>query len=111
VLRQAFERFPAEIEAVEIGVRIFELCHDADCVSVVIETARIGEGGIEGVLACMSERWVAEVVSEAERLRQVFVQAKGASDRPTDLSDFEAVRQTNAIMIAIGRNEDLGLVP
>ena len=51
-----------------------------------------------------------KVVREAQGLGQIFVEAERTGDRPPDLRDFEAVRQADAIMIAVGRDEHLGLV-
>ena len=52
-----------------------------------------------------------EVVSEAEGFGQVFVQSQCPGDRPADLRNFDAVREPDAEMIAVGRDEDLRLVP
>ena len=78
---------------------------------IVVEPAGIGERGVERVLASMAERRMAEVVGEAQSLRQVLVEPERASDGAADLRDFEAVRQAHAKMVAIGRDEHLGLVP
>src|SRR5260221_11950579 len=51
-----------------------------------------------------------EVVCEAQSLGQILVETQRASHRPPDLGDFEAVRQPHPIMIAVGRDEHLGLV-
>ena len=62
------------------------------------------------VLAGMAERRVAEVVGKAQSLGQILVEPQRAGDRPADLRDFEAVGQPDAIMVAVGRDEHLGLV-
>ena len=111
MLRQALERFPTEVEPIEIRIGIFELRHDADRVGVVVEAARIGECGAERVLARMAERRMAEIVREAERLGQILVEAERARHRSPDLRDFEAVGEPNPIMVAIRRDEHLCLVP
>jgi hypothetical protein len=50
--------------------------NDAQGVLVVAEAASMGGEGVgEGILAGVAERGMAEVVSERNRLRQVFVQA------------------------------------
>jgi hypothetical protein len=58
----------------------------------------------------MAERRMAEVVGEAQRLGQILVEAERAGDRPADLRDFEAVGQPDPEMVAVGRDEHLGLV-
>jgi hypothetical protein len=53
---------------------------------------------------------MAEVVGEAQRLGQILVEPERPSDRPADLGDFDAVGQADAEMVAVGRDEHLGLV-
>ena len=79
-------------------------------VRVVVEPARIGERGVERILAGMAERRMAEVVGKAQRLGQVLVEAERPGDGPADLRDFEAVGQPDPEMVAVGRDEHLRLV-
>jgi hypothetical protein len=58
----------------------------------------------------MSEGRVPKIVGQAQGLRQILIEAEGARHRPADLRDFEAVGEADSIMIAVGRNKDLGLV-
>src|SRR3546814_18443806 len=53
---------------------------------------------------------MAEVVGEAERLGQIRVETERAGEGAADLGDFETVGEADAEMIAVGRDEDLGLV-
>ena len=46
----------------------------------------------------------------ARRLRQVLVEPQGARDRARDADDLERVREPGAVVVALGRDEDLGLV-
>ena len=110
MLGEAFERLPAEVEPVEIGVRSFQPGDDADGVGIVVEPADVGERGGQRVFASMAEWRVAEVVGEAQGLGQILIEAERAGDRPADLRDLDAVRQADPEMIAIGRDEHLGLV-
>jgi hypothetical protein len=59
----------------------------------------------------MAEGRMADIVGEAERFGQVLVEPERAGDGPPDLRDLQAVGQADAIMVAVGRDEDLGLVP
>ena len=95
VLRQSLERFPAEIQAVEVRIGIFQPRHDADRLRIVIEAAGVGERGVERIFAGMAEWRMAEVVGEAQRLGQILVETERAGDRPADLRDLEAVGQAN----------------
>jgi hypothetical protein len=59
----------------------------------------------------MAERRMAKIVCEAQGFGEVFIEAERPSNRPSDLSDFEAVGQANAVMVAVGRDEHLRLMP
>ena len=58
----------------------------------------------------MTERRVAQIVGEAQRLGQIFVEPKRPGHRPPDLRHLDRVRKANPEMIAIGRHEYLCLV-
>ena len=66
-----------------------------------------------GVSAC-SPRWpngrVAEVVAERDGLGEVLVEAQGPGARARDLRDVERVGEPHAVVVALGRQEHLGLV-
>ena len=75
----------------------------------MVETAALLERSIERLFPCMTERRMADVVGQAQRLGQVLVQSQRAGDDAADLRDFQAVRQADALMVAIGGHEDLRL--
>ena len=51
-------------------------------------------------LARMSERRMPDVVTERNRLRQIFVEAKSSRDRAGDLRHFQTVRHARTVVIA-----------
>ena len=53
---------------------------------------------------------MAEVVAEADRLGEVLVERQRAGHGAGDLRDLERVRQAGAEVVALGRDEHLGLV-
>ena len=53
---------------------------------------------------------MAQVVGQADRLHEVFVEAQGAGDGASDLGDLQGVGQAGAVVIAGGGDEYLGLV-
>ena len=65
---------------------------------------------VEGVLARMPERRVAEVVREREGLGEVLVEAERAGERPGDLAHLDGVGQAGAEVVALVVDEDLRLV-
>ena len=110
MLGEPLERFPAQIEPVEIGIGIFERGHEPQRVGVVIEPAGIGERRGQRVLAAMAERRMAKVVREAQGLGQILVEPEDARHRPPDLRDLDRVGQADAEMVAVGGDEHLRLV-
>ena len=111
MLGQALQRLPAEVEPVEARIGAFQPGQQPDRVGIVIEAAGRRHRRLKHVLAGMAEGRVADIVGEAERLGQILVEAERAGDGPADLRDFEAVGEPDPEMIAVGRDEDLGLVP
>jgi hypothetical protein len=110
VLCQPLERFPAEVEAIEIGIGCLESGDDSDGLRIVVEAAGIGERGVEGVFTGVAERRVTEIVGEAQSFGEILVEAKGPRHGAADLRDLQAMGQPHAVMVAIGRHEDLRLV-
>jgi hypothetical protein len=58
----------------------------------------------------VAERRVPKIVRQAQSLGQVLVEAERAGHGPADLGDLEAMRQADAVMVAVGGDEDLRLV-
>ena len=62
------------------------------------------------LLSQVTEGGMAEVVTEADRFDEVFVQRQCPRDGAGDLRHLERMSEPNTIVIALGRQEDLGLV-
>src|SRR5438876_1270601 len=78
--------------------------------AVMLEAPVLFHASIEGRLPGMAERWMAQVVSQGDRFRQVFIEAQLASDGPADLGDLQRMRQARAVVIVRLSDEDLRLV-
>jgi hypothetical protein len=59
----------------------------------------------------MAEWRMAKVMRETQSLREVFIQAESACDRPTDLRYFKAVCEPDPEMVVVRSHEDLRFVP
>ena len=105
MLGDAVAHFPRQVEAAPV---VLEQVDDPEALRVVAEAAR--HQLVDDVLPRMAERRVPEVVPERDRFGQLLVQAQDLGDRPRDLRHLERVRETRAVVIAGGREEDLGLV-
>ena len=92
------------------GVALFELVDDAQRLQIVLEAAVRAHAFVERVLAGVPERRVAEIVREADRFGQRFVELQCARDRAGDLRDFDRVREPRAVQIALVIDEHLRLV-
>ena len=68
----------------------------------MVEPACVGERRIERILTGMAERRVPEVVGQAQGFGEVLVEAERPGDGPADLRDFEAVGQTDTVVIPVG---------
>lgn len=66
---------------------------------VSVETVEVDHLVMKFVLASMPERWMANVVGEADCLYKVWVRPKVLSDRLPDLSNFERVSQARSVII------------
>ena len=78
----------------------------------VVEVAAeaLAQAAVEHVLADVPEWWVAEVVTEPDRLDEILVQAQRPGDGARDARDLERVCEAGAVMVALRRNKHLCLV-
>ena len=81
-------------------------------VLVVLEAAAaaLAQRRVERLLAGVAEGRVAEVVAEPDRLGQVLVEAQRAGDRAGDPAGLQRVGEAGPVVVALGGDEDLGLV-
>ena len=110
MLGQALQRFPTQVQAVERRIGVFQAGDDAQRMAIVVEATGLSERRRQGILAGMAERRVAEVVSEAQGLGQVLVQAQRPGHGPPDLRDLDRMGQAHPEMVAVGGDEYLRLV-
>jgi len=57
----------------------------------------------------VAERRMAQVVSQADRLREALIEPEHFGDGPSDLGDLDTVREARAVVIVDARREDLRL--
>src|SRR5665213_1446332 len=110
MLDGAFERFPGQVEPIEIRVAVLERRQDAQRLVVMRKAAVLAHGLVERLLAGMAEGRVAEVMRQRQRLGEMLIQAQRPRQAARDLRHFEAVRQPGAVVVALVIDEDLGLV-
>jgi hypothetical protein len=67
------------------------------------EAASVGsEGAGEGLFAGVTERGMAEIVTEGDGLGQVFVEVEGAGYGARDLHHLQGMGEAGAEMVAVG---------
>ena len=110
VLYEPLKGFPGEVETIEVGIPAFQARYHRERLGIVIEAAVVREAAIEGVLAGVSERRMAEIVRECTGLCEILIKAKGARERPRDLGDLKRMGEPGSIVIALVVHEDLSLV-
>ena len=110
VLDQPFQGFPGEIEAVEIGIAVFEPGHQPERMGVVIEAANIGGGLVQCLLAGMAERGVTQIMGQRDGLGQIFIHLEAARQAARQLRHFQGMSQPGAVIIAFMFHKHLGLV-
>ena len=86
----------AQVQAAAVAL---ELVHDAKALLIVMEAA--GVYLAQRALARVAERRMAEVVAEADCLRQILVQLQRPRRRPRKARDLERVGQPRAVMVAL----------
>jgi hypothetical protein len=105
VVENAVPDLPGQVETAPVP---FQVIHHSQALLVVAEGP--AEEGRQGFLAQMAEGRVAQIVSQSDGFGQVLVQPQGPGGGPSDLGHLERVGEPNAVMVALGRDEDLRLV-
>ncbi len=104
-MKDAVADLPRQVQA---GPAALQPLHDSQALLVMRESLR--QQLCQRVLAPMAERRVAQVVTERDGFRQVFVEVERAGDGAGNLGHFQRVRQSSDVVVAYGRDEDVGLV-
>ncbi|KAG1247975.1 hypothetical protein G6F65_019876 [Rhizopus arrhizus] len=104
MLQDAFARFEAQVQAVEVRIAFLQLVDHAQALQIVLKAPGLGRqlahAGVQFVLAGVAERRVAQVMRQRDGFGQVFGQPQAAGQCAPDLRDFQAVGQAGAEQIA-----------
>jgi hypothetical protein len=100
VLDDAFTNTEGQVQPAMRGVTLLEVLDDTQRVEVVVEaTPMTLEAPIEGALTSMPKRWMADVVNQRKRLRQIFIQTERGGNGSGDLRNLDGVGQAAAKVI------------
>jgi hypothetical protein len=109
VLAESLKNLEGKVESALLGIALFQQLNDAQALGIVVEAAMILHEEVEHFLPGMTERRMAEVVSQRDRLGQVLVETEGAGNGPADGGHLDGVGQAGPVMVSGTVEEDLGL--
>jgi hypothetical protein len=84
---------------------VFKRFNDPYTLLVMAETIR--EQFVEGSFADMTVWRMAQIMSQGDCFRKVFIQAERTGQRPCDLSHLQRVRQARSVMVTLRRQKNL----
>ena len=110
MLDDALQRFPGQVQPVELGIAVLQRRHHPQRLRVVVEAAMVREAFVQRPLAGMAERRMAEIVRQRQCLGEVLVEAELPGQRAGNLRHFQRMGQPRAVMVALVEHEYLRLV-
>ncbi len=103
--RDAVAHLPGQVQPLPT---VFNHIHHTKTLLVVAEAT--GRKPIEHPFTGVPERWVAQVVAEGNRFRQLLVEPQHLGNAAGNLRDLQSVRQTGAVVVTSRGKEHLRLV-
>jgi hypothetical protein len=110
VFFHAIDHLARQIEPRKIRIAVFEELHDPQALAVVLEISVAGHHLRQGEFAGVAERAVSQIVGQAHRFDQVFVQTEDPADGPRDLGDLQRMGKPGTVMVPFVVDEDLGFI-
>ena len=107
MLDQALEHFPGQVQAVEIGVAYFQLCHQTQRLGVVIKTLEGLHACVELIFTRMTKWRMTKIMGQRQRFGEVFIKTERSRHAAGDLGDFQRMCESGAVMIALVGHENL----
>ena len=104
------KRFPTQVQAIEIGVVPLQMGHNADRLRIVIKATERRHQILQGILARMAERRMAQIMGQRHGLGQILIQPQGACDGARHLRHLDGMGQPRTEIIALMFHKNLGLV-
>src|SRR3970040_1870576 len=99
-----------QVQPAESRVALLEQIDDTQRLQVVLEPSELAHAFVERILARVAEGRMPEVVREAHRFDEVFVETHRPGDGTRDLGDLEIMRQARGVEIPFVVDENLCLV-
>ena len=110
MLYHALERFPGQVQAVEIGIAVFKAGQNTKRLLIVVKTAKFQHRPAKRFFPGMTERGVAKVMREGNRLGEVVIQLQRTRHGPSNLRHLYRMRHPRPEVVTLVIDEDLRLV-
>ncbi len=110
MFEHAFAGFKGEVQAVKVGVALFQPIDHAQALQVVLETAPVVHAFVQSISSSVAKRRVAQVVCQADGFDQVFISPRVRPTLAAHLRHFQRVRQARAKQVALMVYEHLGFI-
>jgi len=106
----AFPCLETEVQAIIALIPFFQKVHNPETLDVMFKASVILQQVIQGLLAGVSERGMAEVMGVGNGFTEVLIESKGAGESPGMLGHFQGMGKPRPVKIPFVDQEDLGFV-
>src|SRR5690348_7564490 len=110
MLEDALARFETQVQPIKCPVSLLQNIHDAQRLEVMLKPPVLAHAAVQRILTRMAKRRMPQIMRQRDCLDQILVQMEIAGNRPANLRDFKAVRQTRAEQITLVIDENLRFI-
>ena len=110
MLYHALERFPGQVQAVEVGIAVFKAGQHTERLFIVVKPPKFLHRPAKRFFPGMTERGVAKVMREGNRLGEVVIQLQRTRHGPSNLRHLYRMRHPRPEVVTLVIDEDLCLV-
>ena len=91
MLDHSLANLPGEVQAGEFGKTLFEFCHNAQRLPVVVKAAEILHESRQSNFTGMPKGGVPKIMRQTDGFHQIFVSAQSTRERAPDLGNLESM--------------------
>ena len=105
MVQNAIPHFPCKVQSLTV---LLQDLHDTNTLTVMSKTTRMDL--IKRMLPCMPKWCMSKIMSERDRLHQIFIQAKCLGYRACDLRYLKCMREPVPVMVPVWCKKHLCLI-
>ena len=105
VVADAVSHLKGQIQPLPV---LFQHIHGAHALFAVLKS--VGTDPVQRALSCMAEGRMSKIMPQSDGFHQILVQPERLCDGSGVLRNFQRMRQSRAVMVALRRQEHLGLI-